>query len=128
LREREQQRQRNIDILQYQIHEIEEANVGAQEEQQLMAKKTLLLNSERIHVLCESLLQLLLEKDDSFLTQLKEVEKNLSELQKYRNELHLYISKISDWKSDLNDLVQSIDGFRGSLDFEEGSLDLVRRY
>ena len=125
LQEREQQRQRNIDILKYQIKEIEEIQPSETEEAELQAKKSLLQNSEKIHSLCESLLQVLLEKDDSLVSQLKEVQRSISELARYQQELTNFAVRAEEYQEDFSELVHRIDTMRRSLDFEEGSLDQI---
>jgi DNA repair protein RecN (Recombination protein N) len=123
LREREQQRQRDIDIWKYQIKEIEEANPSETEEAELQSKRTLLQNRERLHSLSESLLQILLEKDDSFLSQLKELEKGTRDLAKFQEDFLEFSSRLEEWQSGSQELIQKIDGLRRGLEFEEGALD-----
>ena len=125
LTEREQQRQRNIDILKFQIKEIEDIQPSEVEEAELHSKKMLLQNSERIHSGCESLLQLLLEKDDSLVTQMKEVQKSVADLSRYQKDLSSFANRLTEWQGELSDLVQQIDVLRRGLDFEEGSLDQI---
>jgi DNA repair protein RecN (Recombination protein N) len=123
LREREQQRQRDIDIWKYQIKEIEDANPSETEEAELQSKRTLLQNRERIHSLSESLLQILLEKDDSFVSQLKELEKGTRDLAKFQEDFKDFTGRLEEWHSGCQELIQKIDGLRRGLDFEEGALD-----
>ena len=125
LQEREQQRQRNIDILKYQITEIEEIQPSETEEAELQDKKGLLQNREKIHSLCESLLQVLLEKDDSLVSQLKEVQRSIGELARYQQDLTKFAARMEEYQVDFSELVHRIDTMRRSLDFEEGSLDQI---
>jgi DNA repair protein RecN (Recombination protein N) len=125
LREREQQRQRNIDLLKYQIKEIEEVQPSEHEESELQNRKVLLQNSERIHSSCESLLEVLLEKDESLASQLKDVQKTVDELSNYRDDLAVFSNRLIAWQEDVTDLVHHIDVLRRGLDFEEGSLDEI---
>ncbi|MCI0416724.1 DNA repair protein RecN [bacterium] len=125
LQEREQQRQRNIDILKYQIKEIEEIQPSETEEEELQGKKVLLQNSERIHSLCESLLQVLLEKDDSLVSQLKEVQRSIGELARYQQDLTSFSARVDEYQEDFSELVHRLEAIRRSLDFEESSLDQI---
>ena len=84
IQKKEQQRQRNVDILQYQIREIEEAGFTEAEEQELLAKRRLLQNSERIHTICDALLNDILESDENLLGRLESVGKQLSELKQFQ--------------------------------------------
>ena len=123
LQEREQQRQRNIDILKYQIKEIEDVQPTETEEAELQSKKVLLLNSEKVNAACESLLQILLEKDDSIVSQLKDVQKSVQELSKFSEELNDFSGDIQEWHEKITDLVNRVDALRRGLDFEDDSLD-----
>lgn len=123
LRAQEQQRQRNIDILQFQIREIEEARISEEEEQELVSKKMRLLNSERIHSLCESLLQDVLESEDNLTGRLDQTNRTLSELQKYDESFSVYSGKLGELKDVFHEMVRQLDSLKRNLDFEEGSLD-----
>ena len=125
LREREQQRQRNIDILSYQIREIEEIQPSEMEESELQERKVLLLNREKVHSACETLLQLVLEKDGSFTSQLKEVQRTVLELTRYSDALKDFVNTLETWQEQISDLVHQADTLRRGLDFEEGSLDEI---
>jgi DNA repair protein RecN (Recombination protein N) len=125
LREREQQRQRNIDILKYQITEIEEIQPSESEETNLQNNKVLLQNREKIHAACELLLQVLLERDASLVAQLKEAQKAVDELSKYNEDLAVFSTRIQEWQEYAADLVHQTGALRRGLDFEEGSLDQI---
>lgn len=125
LHEREQQRQRNIDMLQFQVKEIDGAKLGEQEEQELVGKKGLLQNRERIHLLCESLLSVVLEKDENLMGQVDHVARDLSDLQRYDESLGEYTAKLLQWREDLLELTRRVDDLNRSLDFEDGSLDEI---
>lgn len=123
--EKEQQRQRNIDILQYQIREIEGAGFTQNEEQELLARRSLMQNSERIHAICDSLLNDILESDSSLLGRLESIGKNLSDLKQYQESISAYVGRCMEWLDELNDLARQVGSIRENLDFEEGSLDEI---
>ncbi len=125
LREREQERRRTIDLLQYEIREIEQAAVSETEEQLLLEKRAILQNSERIMMLCDSLVQTALEGEPNLLGMLENVSRNLAELQKYRESLGRYSSGVVGWKEELNEIVRNVDDLRRGLEFEETSLDAL---
>jgi DNA repair protein RecN (Recombination protein N) len=123
LREQEQQRQRNIDILQFQIREIEEARISEEEEQELHSRKLRLQNSERINSICESLVQDLLESENNWIGRTDQVSRTLDELEKYDESFSVYSAKLIEFREVLNDMVHHLDSLKRSIDFEEGSLD-----
>ncbi len=125
LREREQERKRTIDLLQYEIREIEQAAVSEAEEQQLLEKRAILQNSERITMLCDSLVQTALEGEPNLHGMLETVSRNLAELQKYRESLAQYSSSVVAWKDEISEIVRNVDDLRRGLEFEEASLDTL---
>jgi DNA repair protein RecN (Recombination protein N) len=125
LREQEQERQRNMDLLQYQIREIEEAAIQENEEQDLANKRSILQNSERINSLCESLLQEIVESDESLLGRIEHIGKELQELKQFQQPFANYVSKCMEWLDELNDLARKVDSMKQNLEFQEGSLDVI---
>ena len=122
LRAQEQERQRNMDLLQYQIREIEEAAIQENEEEDLTTKRSILQNSERINALCESLLQEIVESDESLLGRIEHVGKELQELKEFQQPFANYVSKSMEWLDELNELARKVDSMKQNLEFEEGSL------
>jgi DNA repair protein RecN (Recombination protein N) len=125
LREEEQERQRNMDLLQYQIREIEEAVIQENEEEDLATKRSILQNSERINALCESLLQEIVESDESLLGRIEHIGKELQELKQFQQPFANYVSRCMEWLDELNDLARKVDSMKQNLEFEEGSLDAI---
>jgi DNA repair protein RecN (Recombination protein N) len=125
LRDQEQERQRNMDLLQYQIREIEEAAILENEEEDLATRRSILQNSERINALCESLLQEIVESDESLLGRIEHIGKELQELKQFQQPLSNYVSKCMEWLDELNDLARKVDSLKQNLEFQEGSLDAI---
>ncbi|MCI0446351.1 DNA repair protein RecN [bacterium] len=125
LREQEQERQRNMDLLQYQIREIEEAAIKENEEEDLTTRRSILQNSERINALCESLLQDIVESDQSLLGRIEHIGKQLQELKEFQQPFSNYVSKCMEWLDELNELARKVDSMKQNSEFEEGSLDSI---
>ncbi len=125
LREQEQQRQRNMDLLQYQIREIEGAGVKEGEEEDLHTRRAILQNSERINNICETLLQDIVESDQSLLGRIESVGKQLQELEHFQEPFSAYVSKCMEWLDELNELARKVDSMKHTLEFEEGTLNAI---
>jgi DNA repair protein RecN (Recombination protein N) len=125
LREQEQQRQRNMDLLQYQIREIEGAAISENEEESLRTKKAVMQNSERINNICESLLQDIVESDASLLGRIETIGKQLEELKQYQEPFASYVARCMEWLDELNELARKVDSMKQNLEFEDGSLDEI---
>lgn len=125
LQEKEQQRQRNIDILQYQIREIEAAAPGEQEEEDSLARKTMMQNREKIFATCESLLDVILERDGNLLGQLDQVARGVADLERWGAGSGGTLSRLKECEEALRDLTRGLDDQRRSLEFEPGALDEI---
>jgi DNA repair protein RecN (Recombination protein N) len=125
LREQEQQRQRNMDLLQYQIREIEAAGISEGEEDTLRKKKSVMLNSERINNICEALLQDIVESDASLLGRIEMIGKQLEELKQYQEPFASYVARCMEWLDELNELARKVDSMKQNLEFEDGSLNEI---
>ncbi len=125
LREQEQQRQRNMDLLQYQIREIEGASISEDEEEALRTKKAVIQNSERIKNICDALLQDIVESDESLLGRIEMVGKQLQELKHFQEPFSTYVTRCMEWLDELNELARKVDSMKHNLEFEDGSLDEI---
>ncbi|HSE43187.1 MAG TPA: DNA repair protein RecN [Acidobacteriota bacterium] len=125
LREQEQQRQRNMDLLQYQIREIEGTGISEGEEEALRTKRAVMQNGERINNICEALLQDIVESDESLLGRIESIGKQLEELKQYQEPFSAYITRCMEWLDELNELARKVDSMKQTLEFEEGSLDEI---
>jgi DNA repair protein RecN (Recombination protein N) len=125
LRDREQSRQRTIDMLQYQIREIEEVKPSEEEEEELLARRTILQNSGRIASICDALLQQILENDTNLVGLLDFTGREVNELARYKESLSSHGAKFTEWKEELTEVIREVDSLRRSLDFEEGALDTL---
>ncbi|HEY4490660.1 MAG TPA: hypothetical protein VI958_01625, partial [Acidobacteriota bacterium] len=83
----------------------------------------LLQNAEKIHAVCDGLLQNLLEAEEGNLSGLLDsAGRQIQELAKYKDELNVFAAKIGEWKQDLVEIVRDVDALRRSLNFEESDL------
>lgn len=107
LESRERDRAQRLDFLSFQIHEIEEAHLSADEESRLRHERNILRNAEKISLHIKEALDIAYEKDTSLLsglTQLQHVlndltgfDKTFDEYAKTSAESSIFIRELSDF-------------------------------
>jgi DNA repair protein RecN (Recombination protein N) len=79
-RRSESERLQALDMIEFQINEIEQAGVAPREDVELDAERKLLANAEKLALLCSEAYRLIYEDEDSVLTRLGTAQRRLGEL------------------------------------------------
>lgn len=128
LRAAEKDASRQIDVLEYQINEIEAAHLRVDEENELRAERTRLANAEGITSLVQEAIQLLDEGTSETpaaiesIGQLTRVLNNLNRLDPNRQSLGVRAQEVVD---ELTDLVTSLRDYLETIEFNPKRLDMV---
>lgn len=132
----EEQKEREQDLLSYQINEIDSAELKTGESKSLEERRNLLKNSEKITALLTSAKNLLLgdEQNEGALTNVLSAADKLSEASEIADDYNALSDQISDaafnlkeHSSELSDLVYDLDFDMSELDDIEDRLDMIRR-
>ncbi len=130
----ESERERKIDLLKYQIDELEDADLRDGEYEELNEQKAVLQNSEKIIEAIMSSRALMNgdEESSGVLENLQEINSQLSDISEYMSEVEPINSRIEsaiyeleDCLSELTGLIDLVDTDGGSLDSIEERLDLI---
>lgn len=130
----ESERERKIDLLKYQIEELEDAELQIGEYEELNEQKAVLQNSERIMnaLMTSKALMNGDEESSGVIESLQEINSRLSEISEYMSEaepvnarIESAIYELEDCLSELSALADSVDTDGGSLDDIEERLDLI---
>lgn len=130
----ESERERKIDLLKYQIDELEDADLRDGEYEELNEQKAVLQNSEKIIEAIMSSRALMNgdEESSGVLENLQEINSQLSDISEYMSEVEPINSRIEsaiyeleDCLSELTSLTDLVDTDGGSLDSIEERLDLI---
>ncbi len=118
----EKERQRKLDLLQYQIKEIEEANLKVSEEEKLEEKRKMIVNAEKITENLQEADTLISENGiDSIsmaIRALEKIEQIDSKYEKASNELkNIYY--------ELQELARDVNSYKGNMDFNEEERDFI---
>jgi len=126
LKENESDKHQQIDFLQYQIKEIEEARLQPGEEEELTALRSRINNAQRLLEGARSLVQVIHRSDQGssasdLLNEAVAICRNLKEETIFAG----MQQPLEDIYYSLEDMAQEVAAFRDSLDFEPGQLDAV---
>lgn len=125
----EKERQRKLDLLQYQIKEIEEANLKTNEEDELEEKRKMMLNAEKITENLQEADTLISENGiDSIsmaIRALEKIEQIDSKYEKASSELKSIYYELQELARDVNSYKSDMDFNEEERDFIEERLDLI---
>jgi DNA repair protein RecN (Recombination protein N) len=114
-----------IDILRFQIDEIERARLLAGEEEQLEEERRRLNNIEKLTTLCAESFGLTYEDSDSAITRLQQTSRRVEELAGYESRFREYLEGLETSRALLEDLAFSLRDFSDRLEFSPARLEEI---
>lgn len=123
----ESERERKIDLLKYQIDELEDADLRDGEYEELNEQKSVLQNSEKILEAIMSSRALMNgdEESSGVLENLQEINSQLSDISEYMSEVEPINSRIESAIYELEDCLSELTGLTDLVDTDGGSLDSI---
>lgn len=118
-------RERMLDLIKYQIDEIENFGLGEDEEEELVSKRDRFVNSEKISNALISTYNSLGGDSNVLLTNLKNAENELKYASKYSSEFESWAERIASARIELDDIMSSIGEFRDNFSFDQNELDRI---
>lgn len=123
----EQDRLRRIDILQFQIEEIQKVNPRPGEKEGLEDERVILTNHEKILALSTSIYGSLYESDASILMGMNQLERNVKELGVYDRNWTPYLEALQECRYKLEDLAYAARDYAAHSDFSAERLESVHQ-
>jgi len=123
LQERMKERAHRLDLLKFQIHEIDSAALRVGEHEHLSGQKTILSNLGRLKELAESAYELIYGADDSSIAKLSSVIAKLQDMAAIDHQASEVLGILKSVLPLLDDAAVSLRGYKGRYEFEPGSLD-----
>ncbi len=123
----ESEKARRMDTLNYQIGELERAQLRPGEEEELTGRRELLRNAERLTEAIDGAWQALSggEEGEGAVSLLMSAEESLTSGGRYSEELAKLAAQASELRYALDDLAEQVRDAQSSLDFYPGELDEV---
>jgi len=117
-------REENIRFLEYQIKEIDDANLKIGDEEELKSKILMMQNSEKIHSTLSSISELL-DGEFSIESTIKSAINALVSLENFDNDYTIQKDRLSSIRYELQDIVSEIDNKKNSIIYSEEELDVL---
>jgi DNA repair protein RecN (Recombination protein N) len=111
-----------VDILKFQINELERAQLAIGEDATLEEERRLLLNFEKLTALSDESYRLIYEDNEAALTRVRQAMKRVAELAEYESAFADYREGLEAASAVLEDLAFSLRGFSDKLEFSPDRL------
>ena len=118
-------RERMLDLLQYQINEIEKAKLKPGEDDELTNRRMVMLNGERIATALKSACDYLDGDFSSVVDSLKKANSELSNIIKFDESLDLYKERIESSRLELLDVSESLKDYLQTINFDQKEFDEI---
>jgi DNA repair protein RecN (Recombination protein N) len=114
-----------IDILRFQIDELERARLVVGEEEQLEEERRRLNSVEKLTMLCAESFSLTYEDPDSAITRIHQTARRVEELAGYESNFREYLEGLETARASLEDLAFSLRDFSDKLEFSPARLEEI---
>jgi DNA repair protein RecN (Recombination protein N) len=125
IRQSESERLRTLDMINFQISEIEQARLTPNEDVELEAERNLLVNAERLAELSGDAYRRIYDDEDSILSSLSVAQKRVNDLASVDNRFAPYIEQLSTVKHVLNDVAFFLGEYYGGIQASPARLSAV---
>src|SRR5262249_3632042 len=125
LEQNEAEKLQMLDILRFQVTEIERANLQVGEDTELEAEKHRLNNVEKLSKLSDDAFALLYDNDSSTLATLDKAARDVEELGQYEESFREYAESFANARAMLEDIAYAVRNFRGRLEFSPERLEEI---
>ncbi|MBZ5496779.1 MAG: DNA repair protein RecN [Acidobacteriia bacterium] len=123
----EQERQRLLDILRFQVDEIRRAAIHPGEKQELENERSVLANREKVFALANEAYALLYESEHSVTGQVDRLTRVLQQLAEFDSSWNTHLESLRESVYRLEDLAYLARDYTGNIDFSPERLDQVQR-
>ncbi len=121
----ESERLQMLDLLAYQIKEIEGVAPQPQEDEELEAERRILANAERLSSLCQEIQQFLYDEEDAAISRLSQAGRRIDELVGIAPQFQTQSEQLSSLKYMLEDIVFAVRDFAHQVTFSPERLQFV---
>lgn len=120
-----EERARLLDLYAFQVREIEEANLGENEEEELVNLRSVLAHAEKISEGLKSAVNALSASEIGAAEGAGRALSELHGILRYDGRLEEYLPRLESVKFELEDISDSLSGILESMDFDESEADRV---
>lgn len=125
LSERERERLQRIDILKFQINEIESANLKIEEEEKLISRRNILKNFQKISEVSQLVSENLYDGDKSAYERISSSLDAISKILGVEGEIDSIYEKLKEYMYEMEYISGFFKEFKEKIDYSEGELDEI---
>lgn len=125
IEKRERERAQRLDFLEYQIKEIEGANLKIGEDEELERERFKLVNAEKLFSEAESSLEICYSGERSVSSLLKILSKKIAELSKFEPQFLNYLKSIEEFSLTADELGRALSEFRNGIEVNPLKLEKI---
>lgn len=114
-----------LDILKFQIDELERSQLVVGEDEQLDDERRRLNNVEKLTTLCAESFALIYDDSESAITRIRQTARRVEELSGYESRFRQHLEAIESTRAQLEDLAFSLRDFADKLEFSPARLDSI---
>ena len=114
-----------VDTLQFQIAELDRAQLSIGEDERLEEERRRLANVEKLTTLCQSSYSRIYEDDEAALARLRQTLKEIEELSEYDSSFREYLEGLESARAVLEDLSFALRDFADKLEFSPARLATI---
>lgn len=114
-----------LDILKFQIDELERSQLVVGEDEQLEEERRRLNNVEKLTTLCAESFALTYDDSDSAITRIRQTARRVEELAGYETKFRQHLEAIETARALLEDLAFALRDFADKLEFSPARLDTI---
>ena len=118
-------RERLLDLYQYQINEINKANLSCDEEEKIEQELPKLKNAEKIKNVTTEMLSILYKQEHSVTDNLSIINKQISLLEKYGINIDNISKNINSTMTQIDDVYREVEDLSNNIDVTPDSLDAM---
>ncbi|MCL1945057.1 MAG: DNA repair protein RecN [Firmicutes bacterium] len=119
-------RLRELEMLKFQIDEIQNADIKQEEEQQLIDKRKIILSSQKIKNNLSSILETLDKNDDSILSKLSSIKPNINYLNTILDNQSI-LDRLDSVRLEIIDITETLGDSFKELDFNPKEIDDIEK-
>lgn len=125
IEKRERERAQRLDFIEYQIKEIEGANLKIGEDEELERERFKLINAEKLFSEAESALEICYSGERSVSSLLKTLSKKIEELSKFEPDFLSHIKSIEEFSLTADELGRALSEFRDGIEVNPLKLEKI---
>ena len=127
LKRREQELREKIQLYQFQLKELDQANLSVEEEQEIDEEMARLDNAEELDRQAGILLEMGQEGEINVLDMLAKMEESLGDLARMESEFDSYLEELTSARISLQELLRYAESYRSDIEFNPNRLEKLRQ-